>query len=605
MDRKMLAGAAVLATVLCAAPADASPALAYRVSATHPASHILEVQLVVPPAYGCPDLALAAWTPGGYTIMHNAGRLLDLKVTAADGSTLPISHVDLDTWRVDCGGGAGYAARYRVWASAPSNPYSTDLEGNLLFANAVAVLAYLPEHMDAPAELEVVPPDGWPVVCSLPSATNTPDRFRAADWNDLADASFAAAPGLTVVETRAGGTRVRLALTRKPDEGVDLAAVADAHRRLVEAGRATFGSLPFADYLFLYKVGPTGSRGGLEHAYCTAMGIPESALASTTALLDQIGLAGHEFVHAFNVKRARPKALRPYDYAHAQPTGLLFVAEGWTTYYETLLLVRAGVHTPEQAYAELTDRIDRMRANPGNRFKSLADFSYESWIKPAAPFFTFRTYYVKGSLSGLDLDLALRAASAGRHSLDDLMRTLLDDPRLAHEGYTLADLETIAGRLAGRPMAQWFQRNVLSPGYLDLAPGLATVGLTLTPAENPPASASGIALGDPATGPGATVRWTEPSSPGEAAGLGAGDLLLAVAGRTGDRAALEGALAALPVGSPATLTVVRSGRVLELTLVPEAPDPQRLPVKVVEDPDASPTQLAARRAWLGPDISGN
>lgn len=591
-------GLAVVMVTFAAGGAFARDPLHYTVSAPRPSSHLIQVGVSVPAEYGCPDVAFSVWTPGGYVLRQRAANVLDAAFTAADGTVLSAGKTDLSTWRPACGEHRGYSVRFRVDAVAAKTPYSAHLDDGLLFANGVTVLPYLPAHQDAPAFLEIAEPPGWLEVCSLPSS-NGNGTYKAPDWDGLADAIFAAAPNLTTRSFSSGGAAFTVAYTRRPDPAVELDTVVDAHRKLAEAAARTFGSLPFPTYLFLYKVGPVGAHGGLEHSFGTAMGIPEASLAATGKLLDHMGLAAHEFVHAWNVKRARPAQLRPYDYAHPQLTDLLWVAEGWTSYFGPLLLVRAGIDTPEEYYTSLSNRLRSHRANPGNRFRSLADFSRDSWLKGSIPFISFRSYYTKGSLSGLDLDLRIRAASSGEHTLDDLMRALLTDARLAHTGYTVADLELLASQLAGRPMAGWFQRVVKAPGYIDLVPALATVGLRLElDPEHPLAAFTGIRLEDAEQGPGAPIRWVEPDSPAEAAGLGQADTLLAVAGRTGDRKELQRVIDGLNAGSQVRMTILRGDNVLELAVTPAEPDPLRIPVGVVEDPEAPATAVAARRAWL-------
>ncbi|HHQ48525.1 MAG TPA: M61 family peptidase [Acidobacteria bacterium] len=559
----------------------------------------------VPEEYGCPDLAFSVWTPGGYTLHRHAADVLDLHATSPAGNTLHATKTGLDGWRVECGPEGGYTVRLRVHALAPRTPYSDHVDDRLLFANTVVVLPYLPDHQDAPAILRIDPPAGWHATCSL--ARRDDGTWTAPDWDALADAVLAAAPGLTTRSFTVDGTAFTVAFSERPPSDLDLDAVVDAHRKLAEAASRTFGGLPFDRYLFFYKVGPKGSHGGLEHSFSTAMGISRSSVATTAAFREALGLPAHEFVHAWNVKRARPHALRPYDYAHAQPTRLLWVAEGWTSYYGPLLLERAGLRTPAQLYATLSSRLRYHRNNPGNRFWSLLDYSRDSWLDSSIPFLSFRSYYVKGSLSGLDLDLRIRAASGGRHTLDELMRTLLTDPRLVRDGYTMADLRSLASRLAGHTMDPWFERVVERPGYIDLSQSLAAVGLRLVPdAARAAASFTGIALTDAEDDRGARVRWVEPGSPAEAAGLGEGDLLLAVDGHTGDHAALEEVLKRLKPGRKVTLGVVRGDRFLELGLEPVPVDPLRRAVRVEEDPAAGPDQVAAREAWLqGPDEGEN
>ncbi len=599
MRQSILRRAALtVGTLIIAAAAPAHEPLHYRVTAANPANHFFQVELNVPPADGCPDFAYAVWTPGGYTLHPHAEDVLDVTCTAPDGGPLKVAKTDLNTWHVTCSPGGGYTARIRIHALADRTPYSAHLGAGLLFANGVSILPYLPADQDLPAELTIDPPPGWPLVCSLPATA--PHTFHAGSWDELADAIFAAAPELTVRKVRAGAAELTLAFTARPAPGMDMDTIAEAHKNLVLAAGKTFGGIPFDRYLFLYKVGPKGSHGGLEHSFGTAMGIPASALKSTDAMLGEMGLPAHELVHAWNVKRARPAQLRPYDYAHVRQTDLLWVAEGWTSYYGPLLLTRSGVRTPEQLYATLTRRLRWHRRNPANRFLSLRQISLGSWLDWSVPFFSFRSYYVKGSLAGLQLDLLLRRASAGRHSLDDIMRALLADPQLRRNGYTEADLRFLAGKLAGRSMDGWFAAAVDRPGYIDLAPSLASVGLRLVPDEDHPlAGFTGIRLAPAGEGKrGAKIRWVEPSSPAEEAGLGEGDTLLAVKGRTGAADRLAGLLDRLETGKKAVLTVLRADRVLEVTVVPTAVEPLRMPVRIEEDPDATAEQVAARRAWL-------
>ena len=596
MRRSHILAAAILA--LAAATALAGAPLRYRVDSPAPAAHLLRVRLAVPAEYGCPAMAMAIWTPGGYTVSDHAAKVVSARFTSPGGAELRFTKPALDRWRPVCQD-SGYTAELTLWVRSPRTPYSADVETGLLFANLVTVLPYLPDHTDAPAALRAVPPEGWTVVCSLP-AEDEPATYAAADWDTLADGFLAAAPGLVSRTLTVKGTAMTVAFTRPPAEALDLARAVTAHGDLLRAAGETFGSIPFRRYLFLYKVGPDGTHGGLEHANGTAMGIPASRLESTKRFLDGMGLAAHELVHAWNVKRARPRELRPYDYAHVQRTPSLWVAEGWTSYYGPLLLVRSGLRTPEAFYRTLTGRLRYHRENPTNRFLSLEAVSLDSWLDWTAPYLTFRTYYVKGSLAALDLDLTIRQASGGRHTLDDLMRHLLDDPDLARTGYTPADLRFYAARLAGKPLDDWFEATVRRPGYLCLAPRLASVGLLVEPdPDREGAGWTGLALEDPPDGSrGAAIHWAEPDSPAAAAGLGAGDRLLAVAGRTGDREALAARLRKVRAGEPVTLTVLRGDRVLELRMTPAAFDPLRAPVRVVEDPDAPPEAVEARKRWL-------
>ncbi|MCP4897707.1 MAG: M61 family metallopeptidase [bacterium] len=568
----------------------------YEVSSPNPASHLLHVRVTVPAEYGCPDLSFAAWTPGGYLINHHAGRVLDAHFSASDGHALPTSRRDLDTWHVNCNSTQGYSAEFRLYSVAAKNPYSAHIDDRLLFANLVTVLPHITSHRDAPAQLVIRPPDGWRAVCSLPPMADRSLTYQAEDWDHLADAIFAAAPNLTVVPFSVEKAQLSIAFTEAPGAEVDLAEVARVHQALTRSASRTFAGLPFDRYLFLYKVGPSGSRGGLEHSEGTAMGCPGESIETTDGLLELMELAAHELVHAWNVKRARPRSLTPYDYTRTQLTELLWVAEGWTSYYAPLLLVRAGLTTREELYQALADRVNHQRANPTNRFRSLNDISRESWLRSTVPFFTFRTYYNKGAVSGMDLDLRLRDAGASE-GLDDLMRVLLSDPDLRHRGYTLADLKFHAGRLASQPLEDWFRDVAETPGYLDISESLMTMGLRIdVDQDRLSAGFTGISLDDDTSD--ARIRWIEPDSPGARAGLGAGDTLLAIDGVPGSTDELEEMLRLLQPSVAARLQIRRRDRVMAVEIHPIQPPADRVPIRIVEVAQPTDEQRAARDAWL-------
>ena len=172
--------AASLAAAMVPQILQAATPLGYTVRAPQPASHYLEVELDVPPEYGCPDLAFSVWTPGGYSLHPHAADVLDLVTVAPSGAPLSAGKTDLSTWHVDCAGGAGYTAKIRVHALALRTPYSAHVDDRLFFANAVTVLPYLPAHQDAPASLRIDPPSGWKVICSLRRAADVllGKRFR-------------------------------------------------------------------------------------------------------------------------------------------------------------------------------------------------------------------------------------------------------------------------------------------------------------------------------------------------------------------------------------------------------------------------------------------
>ncbi len=336
-----------------------------------------------------------------------------------------------------------------------------------------------------------------------------------------------------------------------------------------------------------------------------------------SAYEDFLLLVAHEFFHLWNVKRLRPAAFTPYDWTRENHTRLLWAMEGLTSTYEVLALRRAGLVTPQRFLEIWAERITQLLRTPGRLRVSLAQASYDAWIKHYRPDETTSnttvSYYLKGSIVGFLLDLELRRRSGGTRSLDNLVQMLFERHRLP-PGLPEDGVERAATEMIGdRSLHEWFQRAVHSTQELQLEEALAGVGLKAVIAPPKSGDDKGGAAEDPDEAPdaesrargwlGATLREkggvlevaaVAEGSPAQQAGVAAGD---EIAAADGFRSEIKQRLGRAQPGQTMRLSLFRMDELLELPVqLAAAP---RDTVTFIPDPAASPQQLEAREKWLG------
>jgi predicted metalloprotease with PDZ domain len=308
-------------------------------------------------------------------------------------------------------------------------------------------------------------------------------------------------------------------------------SVADV-QKIVEANLEFWGSLPYEKYVFLNVL--TEAGGGLEHQNSVTMMASRWSTRSRQRYVSWLGLVSHEYFHLWNVKRLRPVELGPFDYDAENYTRSLWIAEGLTDYYGSLMLRRAGLVSEDEALGDLSNAIASLQRTPGRLVQSLELASFDAWIKEYRPDENSPnvsiSYYTKGAVVGFLLDARIRAASSGRRSLDDVMRTAFSRYSGAR-GYTPAEFRQVVNEIAGSDLSRWMQRVLDTTDELDYGPALDWFGLRFTPSERPRGSASEVnwqGLRLRTDNNRLIVTEVRRDTPGEASGINVDDEILAL-----------------------------------------------------------------------------
>jgi predicted metalloprotease with PDZ domain len=500
-------------------------------------------------------LAIPAWTPGSYELGYWAKNISSFAATA-DGKPVSWDKADYQTWRIRpaASGAISVTFEYRNDSLDNANSFAKPelalLNGANLFPYAVG------RPFDFASTVELRVPAGWRVATGMAPAPR--GGYSAANYHDLIDMPFLAGR-FDFDSTKVGNGWLRFASYPVSQESASLRASTLSNlSRIIGVESAVFGETPWRSYTVMQIADSAFSAiVGLEHQsshvdVTSAFAIGQPVLTSVYA---------HEIFHAWNVKRLRPADMWPYEYAHEQPTTWLWVSEGITDYYADLALVRSGVSDSTAFFATTAGKISEIAALPP---VGLDDASLSAWIEPTDG--TAESYYSKGSLAGLMLDIMIRDGSDNARSLDDVMRTLYRDAYKAGKGFTGDEWWKAVQRASGgKSFTDFDARYVDGRDPYPWASVLPLAAMQIV-ADSIRVPVLGVTMGD-VQGGGVRVMAIAPGSTAEVAGVQPGDQLVSVGDIPGDAPGLAEHLQARYGNETKVMipiTVIRGGRQLSL-----------------------------------------
>ena len=574
----------------------------YRLRVPEPHTHLLHVEMELQGVHQAASLAMPSWTPGSYLMREFPRNVQGFEAADGAGASLAWSKTDKNRWLVAAPPDGTLRVRYQVYANELS-VRTSHVDSTHASVQGASVFLFAEDRAGEPLELEVDAPAGWRATTALRGGGN---RFTASGYDELVDSPLEIGTH-RLLEWEVEGKTHRWAIWGRGNLEEER-LVADTSR-IIQAERALFGTLPYPDYTFILHLIP-GGAGGLEHRDSTAL------LADRWAFRGApyerfLGLVAHEFFHLWNGKRIRPAVLGPFDYTAENYTRDLWVVEGITTYYTDLFLRRAGLVTQHRYLERLAEAIARFRSLPGRFAQSLADSSWNTWIKFYRPDANTPnssiSYYEKGALVALLLDLRIRAATSNERSLDDVMRRLWDGFGAPDAGFPEGEVERVAADVAGVDLGAFFDLALRGTDELPFDEILEGAGLALRPAHE----LAPFPGGDPRTeihlgaqfraeGGRSVVTQVLAGSPAYRAGLNAGDELVALDGVRATPETLLLRLAERRPGERVPLTVFRRDELLTLPLEVERAAPTRLVLRPVER--LTPAQQRLLDDWLRVDV---
>ena len=577
------------------------PTLEFHIDATRPATR----KIWVVATYSDLDQAtveffMPTWTPGSYLLREYSRHVSRVEAVGDNQQPLSCRKASKNRFVVTTDGSKTIELKYRVYAHELS-VRTAHVDSSHAYWNHACVLLWPVNKRQLPANITIDYPANWGVTCSLASEASTTKAtdaaavtLRASDLDHALDAPVLIGtaqqlnwdvhgiPHAIVLDGLAGIT---------PPETL----VSDLERIVKQAATVFGDSLPYESYVFMALFAAEG-YGGLEHRDSTTLLMPRTSLTTESGYQDFLALAAHELFHAWNVKRMRPVEFWEYDYEQENYTKLLWLMEGWTAYYDDLLLVRAGLTTQSDYLASMAKNVRNMLAAPGRFELSLEESSFDAWIRLYRPDENTRNssqnYYGNGAVAAMCLDLMIRRTTKGDRSLDNVLQALYQTTFTQGRGYEIADVHRVITEIAGNEVVDKLIELVTGPLDPALDDLLNDVGINIQSRE---AIRPFLGVGFRA---GTTVLASvSDGSPADTCGLAPDDELLAIANlrvKAGNWQTTFHAVA--QVGEPIALLVARKGVLQSLQATPTT-GPGK--VKLTVNGTASESQRAAGTAWMG------
>lgn len=574
------------------------PEIHYTVSMSKPWTHLLEVEMRVKWAQmpNQVDLKLPVWTPGSYLVREYSRHVQDFAAASGNGSEIAWRKTLKNTWQVDAKGLNEFAVTYKVYSNELT-VRTNELNDEHAFWNNSALLFYPDGHIKNPSTITVKPYGNWKIATGLRKVAGRENTFRAENYDILYDSPFEVSD-FHEHFFQAAGVPHRLVITGEGN--YDMKQIGIDTAKIAKAAVDIFGELPVDDYLIIVNL---RGGGGLEHLNSTALQWNRFGFGTRPQYIRFLNLVAHEYFHLWNVKRIRPDTLGPFDYENENYTKLLWVAEGTTSYYEGVLLRRAGLITDQEQLGTQAGIIAALQNRPGRFQTSLEEASFDAWIKyyrqDENSINNQISYYDKGELVNMLLDMTIRDASDGKRSLDDVMRYLYEEFFKKDRNFTPNDFQAASEKMAGRSLNDFFSKYVAGRAEIDYNAIFGNFGLRLNVAQ-PNLNRAYIGANLAEDSGRLTVRSVPAGTPAYEQGLNFNDQIVAVDGYRASQAFLQRHLMERKPGDKVKLTVFRFDmlREIEITLGNDTTTIYRFET----DRNAGERQRQMYRGYFGVDL---
>ena len=447
--------------------------MTYELSMPEPNTHYFEVKIALDLSEKTDfkdfvDFKMAAWTPGSYLIREYAKNVEGFEANSSK-KILKYQKTSKNTWRVYLGDSKKIEVKYRVYANELS-VRNAHLDGSHGYANGAAIFMYVPELMKEKSILEVVPYKLFSKVSvALPLVSK--NTFEVQDFDTLVDSPIEIG-NQDIIEFESMGVKHTIANYSLQPLDYNKKQVAADYKKVVEAAATVIGGQhPCKNYLFIIHHLP-GIGGGLEHLNSTTCQTSPEAYENRDKYIGFLGLIAHEYFHLWNVKRLRPVALGPFDYENENYTNMLWVSEGFTSYYQHDILRRAGLIDENKMLSQVAYGINAIEGTYGNKVQSVAEASWDAWIKYYRPNENSNnstvSYYTKGGVIANVLNMLIIGETHAEKSLDDVLRLLYKEKYLAKNvGFTDDEFKKACETVSGKDLTKFFENCIYGTETID------------------------------------------------------------------------------------------------------------------------------------------
>lgn len=449
----------------------------YSISMSEPWTHYFEVSMTLSniqkikelPQKQYVDFKMPVWTPGSYLVREYSKNVEGFEASVG-AKKIRAEKINKNTWRVYSAGANEIKISYKVYAYELTvrTSFLDDTHGYL---NGASIFMYVPQLKYAASKIAIKPYQGWNSISTgLKKVADAENTYYAADFDTVVDSPIEIGTH-KVLNFEIQNIPHAIAMYSNGPVEYDEAKVIDAYKKVTQAASTVVGEHPCKDYTFIIHHLP-GIGGGLEHLNSTTCQTSPLAYSNDAGFKGFMGLIAHEYFHLWNVKRIRPFALGPFDYDNENYTHMLWVAEGFTSFYQENILLRAGILTPEEYQKKVAASISGIENQPGQKVQSVAEASWDAWIKYYRPNENSTnstiSYYNKGGVLGSLLNLYIIGETKGQKTLDDVFKLLWAEYyKKQGRGYKDEEFQAACEKVAGKSMDSFFKKYVWSTDAID------------------------------------------------------------------------------------------------------------------------------------------
>lgn len=539
------------------------------------------------------DVKMPVWTPGSYLVREFAKNVEGF-TAEANGKPINAYKTSKNTWQIENGSATSVKLSYRVYCFEVSVRTSL-VDADAAFLSTSGLFMYPDGMLHEPSTIHIIPYKGWKTVSTSLEAVNG-DRFTrySPDYDILFDSPIQVG-NQDVFGFETGGVKYDIAMCGGGN--YDKERLKKDLAKIVEEETAVYNENPNKHYVFIVHNYLKGG-GGLEHLSSTVLGATRDGYSNEGTYHNFLALAAHEHFHLWNVKRLRPFALGPFDYEKENYTTNLWIAEGFTTYYQSVIVRRTNLYPPHDFLNIMAADMSMIENQPGTKIQSLNDASFDAWIKYYRPNENSNnstiSYYNKGAVIAMLLDLEIINDSKAAKGLDDVMKYMYDEYyKVKKRGYTDAEFKTALEKFTSKNLDGFYKKYIYGVDSIDYSKYLGYAGYKVT---NTLAANNDTYLGVkalPGNGRNAVSAIVR-NSPAWMAGISVNDEIIAIDGISVPD--LDKYIATKKPGDKIDVALIRDG--MPMILKVELTRNPQVKYKVEELPNPSIEQLAVRKKWM-------
>ncbi|WCT11956.1 M61 family metallopeptidase [Mucilaginibacter jinjuensis] len=567
--------------------------ISYEVTFPEAQAHYADIEMnITGLAQNSLDLKMPVWTPGSYLVREFAKNLESFGVEA-NGKNIPFVKTRKNIWHINTTGISAVKVKYRMY-SFEISVRTAFIDVTHAFLSTSGMFLYPDGMLMHPSTIHIVPYKNWDKVStSLEMVNNDPFTRTAPNYDILFDSPIEVG-NQDVFGFKAAGVDYEVAMYGGGNYDKERLKKDMAH--IVELETAVYGENPNKHYTFIVHNYSKGG-GGLEHLSSTVLGASRNNYNTETGYQNFLALVSHEHFHLWNVKRLRPIALGPFDYDNENYTTDLWIAEGFTAYYDNIIVNRTKLYSTENYLGVLAADINIVENSQGAKIQPLSQSSYDAWIKAYRPdensANTTISYYNKGSVAAFLLDLEIIKDSKTKYSLDDVMKYMYTEYyKTKKRGYTDAEFKQGLEKFAGKNLDDFYKKYVNGLDAIDYNKYLGYAGYKLSD-EYADSNIPTLGVKTATTGP-LKVTSVSRGSAGWVDGINVNDEITAIDGQP--IADPKNLVAGKKVGDKITVTVTRDGQTLQLPVTLLRNNEFKYKIVSIDAPSAE--QLAVRKKWL-------